>query len=246
LIVLDKRSGSFELLPFFPKGLAKLGNLTYGDASFLGNGPDGPVFVGVERKTIHDMISSVDTGRLQGHQIPGLLKSYGRVYIILEGLWRVGSGGILETWWSRNKPKKSGFFPLKHGGRTYVASAIHNLINTLYCQCGIMTFRTDNSTHTASLIKDLYTWYQKPWDKHTGHLGFKVDPHPVDLRVGKPGIVRRVLKELPGVGWERSGEAEQYFPTVASIMEASKSQWEQIPTIGKVLADRIWEAIHNG
>ena len=61
--------------------------MDYGDAMVTGNGPCGQVDIGIERKRIGDLVNSITTGRLSGHQLPGLLAQYYKVYIIVEGMY---------------------------------------------------------------------------------------------------------------------------------------------------------------
>jgi ERCC4-type nuclease len=239
MITLDKRSGSMELLPYFPKGSAQLGNLQFGDACFMGNGPSGPVLVGFERKSIRDLINSVDSGRLQGHQIPGLLSSYNYSYIIIEGLWQPGAKGLLEVW------GRNGWRPLQNGKRQYSGSLVDNLMNTLTLLAGITVRQTSNQRHTSLLIQHLYGWWQKDWDSHRGHLGFSCTPHPVTIDLRKPGLVQRVAKEFPGIGWEKSRAAATHFRSVLEMCLSPWTEWEKIGGIGETTAKRIVEAIQH-
>ena len=95
MILLDDRTGSGELLPLFRPYDApvELARLDFGDACWLGNGATGPELVGVERKTIHDLVSSMRSKRLSGYQLPGLLRTYDWVYLLVEGVWRCGGRG---------------------------------------------------------------------------------------------------------------------------------------------------------
>jgi ERCC4-type nuclease len=83
----------------FPYGMSKIERMQFGDFSWLGNGPDGaPWSIGVERKTIGDMIQSITSDRFSGHQLPGLLNTYNAVYVLVEGLYRPDQRtGVLET-----------------------------------------------------------------------------------------------------------------------------------------------------
>lgn len=239
MITLDKRSGSLELLPHFSSGLAQLGHLQFGDASFMGNGPEGPVLVGIERKSVRDLINSIDSGRLQGHQLPGMLASYNYSYLIVEGLWRPNKNGLLEVWGNR------GWSPMRNGTRQYAGSLLDNLMNTLSVLAGVIIKQTSNQPHTALLIQYLYGWWQKEWDSHRGHLGFSATPHLVTLDLRKPGLVQRVAKELPGIGWEKSKAASKHFNSVIDMVMSPWTEWEKIPGIGETMARRITEAIQH-
>lgn len=54
----------------------QLCTLNSGDVAIPGNGSSGHVLVGVEVKTFSDLISSMDSGRLQATQIPAMCEDY--------------------------------------------------------------------------------------------------------------------------------------------------------------------------
>lgn len=238
MITLDRRAGSYELSASMPLEIVRIGHLEFGDASFMGNGPGGPVLVGVERKTVRDLLHSTDSGRLQGHQIPGLLRSYNYVYIVVEGIFRSNRDGILEY------NRGGAWYRIVAGKRSYMASSLYNLMNTLSLLSGIVILQTQDSRTTANLITNLYRWWQKPWSKHTGHVGFQIDPHPVELH-GKPSLLRRMAKELPGIGWEKSKAVAEHFKTVRGMVLADRFNWQLIEGIGPTIAKRCVEVMRE-
>ncbi len=56
-------------------------------------------------------------------------------------------------------------------------------------------------------------------------------------------MLRRVAKELPGIGWERSLAVEKHFVSVLAMMLAKSPEWEKVDGIGKTLAQKIVKAI---
>jgi ERCC4-type nuclease len=234
MITIDRRQGSGELLRLFPAGRANIGDLEYGDFSLLGNGPGGiPVFIGVERKTLSDLINSTLSGRLQGHQLPGLLSSYNYTYLVVEGVWKVKDGNI-QQW------RKGGW--VRERGMS--AHALHALVNTLSIITGVNVVRTDSPAGTVDWLLDLHDWWIKPYNRHRGHLGFQVEPRASTL-LDKPSLVRRVAKELPGIGWERSKVVADHFRSVLEMVVADERRWQEIPGIGPVLARSVVEAMQR-
>ena len=232
MIILDDRTGSVELLQYFPPGSAKLGRLKFGDASFIGKGMDGiPVMVGAERKTLPDLVSSLESGRFSGHQLPGLLASFNMVYLIVEGMARARLGQL--------EIKQSGVWrPL---GISELA--LDSFLNTLEVMAGVIVRQTTNAQRTAYLINHLHHWWDKGWDKHKSHLEF-YEPRPT-MAVTRPSLVRRVAKELPGIGWSRSGPVAEYFGTVHNMVMADRFRWMQIDGIGKGIAEGVVRAING-
>jgi len=232
MITLDDRTGSVDLLPYFPSGTARLGRLGFGDASFVGKGKDDiPVMVGVERKTLSDLVGSLESGRFSGHQLPGLLASYNTVYLVIEGIGRV-SRELVEVR-QKGEWRSLGVSEL----------ALDNFLNTLEVMAGVIIRQTNTPQRTAYLIRHLYQWWDKGWDSHKSHLVF-YDPRPT-LTITKPGLVRRIAKELPGIGWTRSGPVSKHFGSVREMVLADHQQWEEIEGIGKGLAGRVVEAING-
>lgn len=231
MIKIDSRTGSVDLLPYL-SGVAELATLDFGDASFPGKGKDGiPVLVGVERKKVEDMIESTISGRFQGRQLPGLVASYNVVYLIVEGI-ADRTGEILEVHrrgWNETE---------------FTVAQFDNMLNTLMMIAGVKVISTRNDRETALTIRNLYNWWQKGWEDHRSHLGFYVEPPP-SVSLVKPSLIRRIAKELPGVGWQKSLEIEKYFASTADMWVAEISTWQKIPGIGKTLAGRIYKALRG-
>ncbi len=228
MIILDERTGSAELLPYFPKDTVKLGRLEYGDASFLGKGPDNlPFLIGAERKTLKDLAKSMETGRLQGHQLPGLLASYNVVYLIVEGICRTGDDDRIEEC-SFNQWRSLGI----------TDKALDFFINSLGVLAHVEIRQTTAPRRTAKLIHHIYQWWQKGWEEHKGHLGFALNLPPT-LQLKKPSLLRRIAKELPGIGWERSKAVESYFGSIERMVMAKEEDWKEVKGIGNSLSKQL-------
>src|ERR1035437_8002080 len=100
MILVDLRIGSKYLLaPLKAAGFeAQLVELEFGDIAFEGKGPNGTTLnIGVELKVLGDLVNSLRTGRLAGHQLPGLLKTYDYAWLLVEGEWRANAAGQVTT-----------------------------------------------------------------------------------------------------------------------------------------------------
>lgn len=240
MIYIDNRVGSKDLLPLLPKNSAQLTHLEYGDAAFLGRGVDEtPISIGIERKRLNDFLTSMATGRLSGHQIPGLKASYDVVYLVLEGVWRPDPrSGILE------KPMARGWGTVHIGARTFMAKEIWSYLNTLQILVGVVVWCSGNARATAQWITNLYHWWNsKPIDAHKSHL--KPYVGCAQLSTKRPELVQRVAAELVGVGFERSKAVAKRFNSLLEMVMASEEDWKGIEGIGKVLAKRIIKEIHE-
>jgi ERCC4-type nuclease len=219
-----------------------VGKLDFADFFFLGNGPEGEyVSIGIERKAIKDLLNSMVTGRLSGHQLPGMTQQYDHVYILVEGEWRFNpDSGILESrngaWWN----------DVSLGPRRFMAKEVVGFLNTLQIKAGVHIVYSHNQRETVQVITSLYHWWNsKQWDSHTSHLSpskvHKGNSGEVMLR--KPTLVRRIAAELPLIGWGKSKAVEEYFPSVVQMVTASEKEWREIPGIGVGIAKGVVEEL---
>lgn len=266
MIYIDDRIGSGELAPLFEHGLqTQVTRLQYGDAYFLGKGPNGvPVPVGIERKKIKDLVNSMTTNRLAGYQIPGLLNSYQYIYLIVEGSWRRNpDNGDLEV---RNG---RGWYPLKMGKRVFQVRDVIKFINTLTVNCNLTnrTFiylTTFNDLETVNVITDLYKWWTcKDFEDHRSHLGYfrprnSTNGPGSDLTYNPfSDLIEQTSKSLPvkraaesigyglNVGSKKALEVAKRFHSIMQMCLATEADWLEIKGIGKVLAKRMYEEIHK-
>lgn len=235
MITIDSRVGSREMLQYFPKNTAELGRLEFADAAFLGQLGEETVSVGVERKALSDLLSSMQTGRLAGVQLRGLLACYDVVYMIVEGIYRPGQNGELTV------PRGKTWVPMQLGRRRYGMRELDSFCNTLAIEAGLQIRQTSTIRQTSMLVYNLYTWWQK--NSHHSHLGMhknRFAESGVDgILLGRPSLLRRFAAELPGIGWKKSKEIAEHFGSIRVMVAADVKEWKKVPGIGKVLAERI-------
>ena len=215
-----------------------LTTLEYGDAMWVGKGPKGDVDIGVERKTINDLINSIATGRLGGHQLPGMLEAYYKSYLIVEGGWREHRSGEIEVLGKR------GWHRLDRGNRKFYYMGLWAFLNTWQVMTGVIVRTTVDMVGTARVIEGLWKWWQKDWEKHESIMQlYKKGPPTAVLRIGQPSLLRRIAAELPGIGWGRSLAVEKKFGSVEEMIMASEENWREIEGIGKITARNVWEVM---
>ena len=238
MIFIDDRIGSKELADLINNAI--LTSLEFGDCMFYGNGRDGEVEIGIERKRIGDLVNSIMTGRLSGHQLPGLISHYYRVYIIVEGILREDPvTKELQIWITGNK-----WGHMDRGGRKFALRDVWNYLSTLEIMTGVIVRQTRNAGDTARHIEYLKHWWDKPWDQHHGHLQLHKLTSPT-VYLEKPSLLRRIASELPGIGWARARAVDENFGTVKAMVEASEKDWIKIEGIGKVIAKNVWRELHK-
>src|SRR5437016_923212 len=127
ILLIDDRIGSRELLPHFKSFdvRTEVCHLESADAAFVGYGPDGPIYIGIERKVISDLVASIRSKRLSGHQLAGLIENYDVSILLVEGIYRPGANGELETvthW---------GWRPLYIGRQAVLYREVDNFITSM-------------------------------------------------------------------------------------------------------------------
>lgn len=251
MIRVDSRSGSGELAKYFqPYGITtELAHLEYGDFDFLGKGPKGECAVVFERKRIEDLVQSMESGRLSGHQLPGMTKQYDYGYLIIEGSWRSGADGQLEInqrgqWVSRQTHTR----------------AITNFVMGLAFRAGLMPWKTYDQRDTARFIVDQYRmWNEKAWAEHRAHDtvyapatvtgGFRLFFNP-----RKVSTAEKVAMQLPGLQDKARYVAEK-FGSVKTLASAPLEEWVdlrwktrkgKVRKLGMSAALKIYQAIEEG
>lgn len=237
MILIDQREGSADLLPYLiRRGVdAQLVPLRSGDAAVVGEGPKGPATVGVERKRVTDLIQSLMSGRLIGHQIPAMLREYEHRWLVVEGSWR-GMGEEQRVCipraggWHEVQPRIS-------------APALMGWLLTIELRAGIHIRETESVYQTVEFLDALHDWWSKPWDEHNGHLAIYAPPDPGLMT--KPRLVRRWAAQLPGIGYDRAGSVDLVFDSALKMALANEEDWQKVPGIGPKIAARAVEAIRE-
>lgn len=243
---MDPRAGSCDLHPqlvarSLPSSLCRL---EYGDVSFIGNGPAGPVSVGIEYKRIGDALACMTGGRYAGHQLPGMIGTYQYHWLLLEGIVRCGSGngseGVLQV---RAYPE--GWKDYRQGSRYIMYRDWCHWLMSLQQMAGVRVAHTSGIKESAAWVAALYSWWTKAWGDHRSVQAIYMPNVPSDgvLLSHKPTLRRLWAMQLPGIGVEKSKVVELAFPTALELAVASAEHWMEVDGIGKTLAQRIVGAI---
>lgn len=244
-MLIDKRIGSNDLYAILQQhGVpCELTHLDYGDASFLGRGPgDEPIPIGIERKRLNDLVSSLLHARLNGHQMPGLLQAYKLSWIVVEGTYRADDDGALVV------PRRGGWGRLGQGRDGVSVDALERWLLTIALRGGARVMHTRDDEHTARWLGALYGWWtQKTWDEHSGHLALDAAvPDHDRMMLVRPNLVQRWAAALPGIGYEKSMHVRKMFPHGLAMACAPMQQWVTVPGIGKGIAANVVKLIQEG
>lgn len=218
---------------------AELTSLEFGDACFEGNGPNGKMVIGVERKTVGDMLNCIDDARYSAHQRPGMLAMYQKSVLMIEGVWKpdIQSGYLLElvntlTW----RPYRQRSLMVRYN------KLFRYLLSVQFS--GVTVIWSRDMEQTAYNICEIYHWFQKPWDHHTSLL--EMQKLNIPALNGRPTLVQRWAAELDGVGVKHSTAAMKIFKTPYDLARSDETEWLTIPGVGVKLARSIVRQIHGG
>jgi len=240
MILLDNRVGSKELLPYIQRLGTKveLGHLEYGDAAFEGHGPTGTIAVGVERKTLSDLLNCVDDARYSAHQRPGMLAMYQFNILMVEGIWKPDSttGYLMEC------IRTLEWRPFRYRTQMVRYSKAFRYLLTLQI-AGTPVIITRDLEHTAYNICECFAYLQKRWEDHTSLL--ETQKLNMPSLNGRPSLVRRWASELDGIGVKHGMEAERLFRTPYELASSDEGDWIKIPGVGAKLARSVIKQIHE-
>lgn len=258
---LDSRVGSKELLPGLRKlGIpAQLAILDAGDIAFTGNGWDGPVEIGIERKTTMDLVSSLRSGRLQGRtsddsgqlcQIDRLHKAYDIIWLLVEG----STGGDRRF----GKLLKSGHGREQRLPGGYTEDSLAKAMLSLELRGGMHMKQTATMHHSSLFIASLFRWFtDKQWDDHsTLHAPLKRES------IMPLSMFRDIVMRFPGIGIAVSAAVEKRcmvetpdgtHPSLTRLLSMNLSDWENLEEktktstrkFGTVKAGRVLEAVRK-
>lgn len=238
MILVAHEKGSKELAPLITKYGVKsqITTLPFGDFAFDGNGPTGPVSIGVERKTLHDLLSCIDDARYGGFQKVGMEELYGIKYLLVEGMWKphdqngyLMEGNYKGQWWMV-KP-----YTMYSKMRRYLFSVAHAGVTVIY---------TRDMEQSAYDLCEMYHYYQKPWDKHTSLLQIPT-PHIASL-MSHPSVCQYWAFALKGIGQQYSEEAARLFNhTPLKLALSNMEDWTKIRGVGKTIAAKVLRQIRG-
>jgi ERCC4-type nuclease len=234
VIFIDDRVGAIELKDVLSgAGVSiEVTRLEFCDVCFMGNGPEGRALIGIERKRVLDLVSSMTTGRLSGHQLIGMQRDFDYCYLLVEGIWRGNPDtGVAE------KLRFKKWVPVQVGKRNFMRRDIDNFLNTLSIIGGVIPWFTHNISESSRWLLSLYSWWQKAWTEHKSHKKFNRVHRGVPLE--RPSLVMRVAAELAGIGEGRGREFGREFGSVQDLVMAEETDIMKVKGVGKTLARSV-------
>lgn len=231
-IYVDPRIGSGELAePLRLRNLpVTVFKLQYGDLQVpIVRGPnDMPLLIGIERKTIFELVTCIGESRYTGSQLPGLRNSYPIVMLFVEGMWSADRNGHLTIMREREYVP---YHWLVKRPRPVEVSTIRHFLFTQRLRARVHIEYPKNPTETVDIVKDLYTYgISKPWEEHKSHTDWDTEESFRDsVQMGtRPGRAAQVFRKLPGVGPEYAIAAEIKFGSVFQGVYSTIEDWANL------------------
>jgi hypothetical protein len=194
MILIDDRAGSKELIHYPPLNNPNLSelcrlskdNTKSADVAFLANGPFGPEMLGIEVKSIDDLVESLFTARLQGMdgQLQQMVDDYspGFRWLLIYGQYRPSPDYILTADKkpsyslqvyrdnSHRRDRRSGWFTkkLSAGGDKPVPYGFVEgfLSGPALPSIGFQYHRVNDIEEAAKWVYILYHTWTKEWNQH--------------------------------------------------------------------------------
>lgn len=216
--------------------------LAYGDACFEGNGPQGSIMIGIERKRLHDMLNCIDDARYTGHQRIGMRQMYRVNILAIEGSWRPHSQSdlLMEGFPQSDGSLKWGY--CRPAGRNTMYSKLRRYLFSVTL-AGIHVIYTRDIVQTAIDIIHWYWYFQKRWHDHTSLLEMQKLNIPTLNR--KPTLTRKWAAALEDIGQIKSEAAEKVFRKPIALATADEVDWLRVPGVGVKTAQSIWREVHG-
>lgn len=234
MIVVDRRQGSHELVaPLEARGLevAETELTTAGDLTWTGRGEGGaPVEVGIEFKTLEEMVDSFHTQRLQDQVMrmrgaePGARPLYDYAWLLFEGEVIYDKNGRLLKRVGRRE------FKLMPGKMTH--NELLKRLFVLHLRAGVAWINTESRRETLDVIEALYrTWTDKNLDDHNSHLAIYQPPALVPLSDFRQTVSSACF---PGISVRKSLAVENAFGgSLRRAVNAPLEEWAEIEVVDK-------------
>jgi ERCC4-type nuclease len=203
------------------------------------------VTVGIERKAVGDLLRVISDNRFTSEQLPCLATTYGRVYLLVEGKYKRGEGGLLMT------PKGKDWRVAQWGRRDgWLYSEVERWLTAREEQ-GVRLRHTSGPVETVSWLVEAYHEFAKPPEKRRSGTGVYIptitNPDGTPL-LHSPSDTRRVAALMPGIGNEKSAAVADafehkfdliYSAMAAATVPAEAARWLAIPGIGKTTVAKV-------
>jgi len=251
MIYLTTAPNDADLIPIFGDICDPI-PIPYGDFNFEGKWWENePIWVWGERKKIGDMVTCIQSsGRLLRQVQDAKEAGFSQFFIIFEAIFRCSPiNGAIQTRRGKNWVDYH-INPTNPDSLVVPYKRVVDFLNQLDYYCGIRYRITAGPRDTVRKVLDLYQMFQTAPEDHGSLKQFETTADPGGAAfLTKPGLVRRVAKELDKVGWDRSKGFELEFENLADmcrvIGEGDVKRLQKVQGVGKGIAQSILDEAHN-
>lgn len=263
VVLISNAEGSKHLVNYPPlnsPGVGVLINLPSTDCVFYGNGDPNPpiskptISVGVEVKSLIDLLTGFDDGRLFATQVPKLLAAHDVRYLVFYGVFRCSpsDGLTLQELKSHHYPNRQSFTrwsDVKLGSRSvrygFLVSRLDKLsrLGVIHdhapdmSHCGPAAPTIPDLTHVALWVGALARSYAKPYTEQTA--AFHTFDNSRDSVPGKYDLtldsttkqIAKLVFSFPGIGWDRAFALAQHYASFLDICLASVESLAEVCTV---------------
>lgn len=216
--------------------------IEYGDICFEGNLHGGPGLIGIERKTLHDLLNSIRTKRLNEQRV-GMMGNrgmYKRSFLMVEGHWKPRDPDGITLMEGYSGGTNWGY--MKHLSKHVQYSEVYNYLLSIG-ETGVTVTYSRDLFHTAINCCSIYRYYQKPWNQHRSMM--EIHKPTIPMLYGHASLVRMWASDIDEVGVVKAAEAEKIFKTPVNLAMSDEEQWCQIVGVGEATAKEIIKQIRG-
>jgi len=240
MILVDPRAGSGDMLPEIKRrvnGQAEHAkpDLFAGDFAFEGNGPEGDIMIGIERKTISDFLGSMRSDRM-AIQAKKMGSVYGVSYLMLEGQFGADADGVLMGFQFDYTERKYKWRPYTLAAKGAMAEQFYRYAEmdkhlcTLENKKNLIVVHTHDTKTSIWAVVNRYLWWQEKWDQHKSADPIKTQ---ADIALGKVSPCMEFAAKLPGVGWSKAPAVARHFKTIYEMVCAYPSEWKDVEFVDR-------------
>lgn len=192
------------------------------DVLLIGSNGEGPVRVGVQRKTVSDFLASVEDNRLAKEVQQ--MRRLDMAFLVIEGSFRWGTDGKMPQNW----------------GRQWTQAQVYGILWSMQAE-GIMFGQVDNTTQFVAYVELLASWVSKP--RH--RFGDRRSKQKTELwgKMDSRDFGSWVLQGLPGLGPEIAERIWDHFNGMPFGWNVSQEEMLEIPGIGPKTVEKLWQII---
>lgn len=248
MILVDGRVGSGHLVKLIRNAGAPVQriHLNSGDISMPGNGPNGPISIGIEVKKPADLVTSLVTRRLTTRQLPEMRRCYDEIILAIVGKFVASKSGGIAT-----RKRSATGYPIDYEIPTTLSwRQLQGMILSLQYGHQITFREFENDVELSYWAATTYKWFSREWVDHKSHL----PSHQIFHEPGEGMLpllpyedlnVARFASLIPGFGFALARKVATVFSTIEEAAKAPLEKWLAIEGIGKKKAGEAWLFCHE-